>query len=344
MVSITAAIVSGTALPPAGAAPPHPKPRGAFDLQAHRGGIAERTESSRSSFNHALSVGVSTLELDAQITQDDKVVVTHDRKTNPEVCTDTAPANPGDPEFPYVGKYVKDLTLAQLQTLDCGFQQRPGYPQQVPTPGSRMLELSDVFDLVKKRKAHKVGLNIETKVEAGAPEQTAPRQKFVRLVHQEIKRSGLHRQVTVQSFDWGALRQMHRLNPRIPLVALTNYDFLEVGKPGASPWTGGLDVDDFDGDFVRAADALPGVRTVSPVAGFPQGCSMADPDCEPYVTRAMVRRAHVRGLTVVPWTVDDPATFRYLLKVGVDGIITNDPTQARELLCAAGYKLPKPVR
>lgn len=337
------AVLAGVAAP-ATAQPSHPNPRVAFDLQAHRGGMAERTESSLTAFDHALSVGVSTLELDTQITQDGKVVVTHDRKTNPEVCADTAPVAPGDPEYPYVGKYVKDLTLTQLQTLDCGFQQRPGYPDQVPTSGSRMLELSDVFDLVKQRKARHVDLNIETKVEAGAPEETAPRAEFVRLVHREIERSGLRRQVAVQSFDWGALREMNRLDPRIPLVALTNHDFLEVDEPGVSPWTGGVDVDDFGGDFVAAADSLPGVTTLSPVATIPQDCSVASADCEPYVTRDMVRRAHDRGLGVVPWTVDDPATFRHLLETGVDGIITNHPTRAGALLSEAGYKLPKPVR
>lgn len=330
--------------PAVAARPPGPPPRVAFDLQAHRGGIGERTESSISSFDNALHTGVSTLELDTQITKDAKVVVTHDRQTNPDVCRDTAPATPGDPQFPYVGKYVKDLTLAQLKTLDCGFQQRPGYPEQVNTPGSRMIELSDVFDLVKSHRANKVRLNVETKVEAGAPEQTAPREQFVRLVQREIARSGLSRQVTVQSFDWGALRVMNRLDPSLPLVALTNRDFLQVGQPGASPWLGGLDADDFGGDFVAAADAIPGVTTLSPVDGFPQGCSVSDPACEPYVTRDMVQRAHDRRLKVVPWTVDDPATFRYLLSTGVDGIITNYPTRARAILAAEGYKLPKPVK
>jgi glycerophosphoryl diester phosphodiesterase len=102
-----------------------------------------------------------------------------------------------------------------------------------------MVELKDVLGLVKSYKAHNVKLNIETKVEAGAPEQTAPRELFVRRVYEEIHRSGIEDQVTIQSFDWGALKEMHKLAPTYPLVALTNYDFLQVGKPGASPWLGG---------------------------------------------------------------------------------------------------------
>jgi glycerophosphoryl diester phosphodiesterase len=50
-------------------------------------------------------------------------------------------------------------------------------------------------------------------------------------------------------------------------VALTNYDFLQVGMPGASLWLGGIGVDDYDGAVVRAAATGRGVRTLSPVYG-----------------------------------------------------------------------------
>ena len=57
-----------------------------------------------------------------QITEDGQAVVTHDRRVDGAKCLDTAPVTPGDPEFPYVGKYVNTLTLAQVRTLDCGSQ------------------------------------------------------------------------------------------------------------------------------------------------------------------------------------------------------------------------------
>ena len=31
------------------------------------------------------------------------------------------PARPADPKFPSAGELIKDLTLAQIKTLDCGF-------------------------------------------------------------------------------------------------------------------------------------------------------------------------------------------------------------------------------
>ncbi len=78
------------------ARPGYPPDR--FDLQAHRGGIGLVVESTLAAFGNALEIGVSTLELDVQITEDGAAVVTHDRRVSQTTCNDTAPAFPGDPE------------------------------------------------------------------------------------------------------------------------------------------------------------------------------------------------------------------------------------------------------
>jgi glycerophosphoryl diester phosphodiesterase len=313
-----------------------------FDLQAHRGGIGMTTEESLAGFAKAMRLGVSTLELDTQITKDAKVVVNHDRQINPQKCRDTAPVTSGDPMYPYVGKYIKDLTLAEIKTMDCGYQQLPGFPQQEVIKGFRMVELKDVLTLVKRYHANPVKLNIETKVEAGAPEQTAPMVLFVRRVFEEIRASGMEGQVTIQSFAWGALNEMHRLAPAWPLVALTNYDFLQVGQPGASPWLGGVDADTYGGDFVRtAAAAIPGLTALSPNYGFPQNGKVGDLGFRFYPDQAMVSEAHARGLKVIPWTCDDPATVEALMDLGVDGIITNYPNHVRQIMSDRGMRLPK---
>src|SRR5262245_12268555 len=302
-----------------------------FDLQAHRGGIGMTTEETLEGFGKAMRLGVSTLELDTHVTKDEKVVVNHDRQISAQKCRDTAPVTPGDPMYPYVGKYIKDLTLAQIKTMNCGYQRLPDFPEQEVISGFRMVELKDVLDLVKSYHAKQLGLNIETKVEAGAPEQTAPRELFVRRVYEEIHASGIEDQVTIQSFDWGALMLMHQFAPRWPLVALTNFDFLQVGRPGASPWLGGIDADDYGGDFVKAAvAAVPGLTTLSPNYGFPQNGKIGDAGFRFYPDAAMVADAHALGLKVVPWTCDDLPTVAALMDMGVDGIITDYPNYVRQ--------------
>jgi glycerophosphoryl diester phosphodiesterase len=314
--------------------------RGDFDLQAHRGGLGLRTESSLSSFGNALRLGVTTLELDVQITEDGQAVVTHDRKVDARKCADTAPVRVGDPEFPYAGKFVNTLTLAQVKTLDCGSKQLPGFPDQEIAPGSRIPLLREVFDLVKRYRADGVKLNIESKVEAGAPNETAPREQFVQVTAKEIRDAGFADRVSIQSFDWGALMRWRQVAPRLPIVALTNYDFLQTGRPGRSPWLGGLDIDDFGGDPIAAIKSF-GADAFSPVHGFPQGGSVTDPGYRPYVTKEMVNHAHRNGIKVIPWTVDDVPTMAKLIDDGVDGLITDYPDRLRNLLAQRGFRLPR---
>jgi glycerophosphoryl diester phosphodiesterase len=347
-VSLAGTLALGAA--PASAHPGGHQPGGhhrTFDLQAHRGGIALTVENTLPAFDNALALGVSTLELDVQITQDGYAVVTHDRDPSPAKCVDTEPAFPGDPEFPYVPDktYIKDLTLAQVRTLDCGSLRQPQFPGQELHPGERMPLLSEVLNLVNRHRAHQVTLNIETKVEAGAPEQTAPREQFIQVVAREVRKAHLVDQVTIQSFDWGSLMRMSEVEPRFPLVALTNgQQFLQVGAPGASPWLGGLDIDDFPGSiqekFVAAAVSF-GADAVSPVHGDPQGGSVTDPGYVPFTTPELVDAAHDAGLAVVPWTVDDRATMESLMDIGVDGIITDRPDLLRTIMAERHLKLPK---
>ena len=315
-------------------------PAEAFDLQAHRGGLGLTVESTIPAFAKALELGVSTLELDVQITEDRVAVVTHDRRVAGHKCRDTSPATPGDPEFPYVGKYVNTLTLAQVQTLDCGSQRLAAHPGQELHPGERMPTLARVLDLVNAYDAKQVDLNIETKVEAGAPSETAPREQFVQEVVADVRAAGLVDQVTIQSFDLGSLMRMSEVEPRFPLVALTNRDFLQVDQPGASPWLGGIDIDDYDDSLVQAAASF-GADAISPVHGFPQDGKVTDPGYQPYVTAAMVEEAHAAGLAVVPWTVDDKPTMAALMDKGVDGLITDYPDRLRALMAERGLRLPR---
>jgi glycerophosphoryl diester phosphodiesterase len=317
---------------------PAPGPR-QFDLEAHRGGLGLVTESTLQSFANALEVGVTTLELDVQITEDRHAVVTHDRQVSDVKCDDTAAAFPGDPEFPYVGDYVRNLTLAQVRTLDCG-NPLPGFPEQEVVDGARIPLLSEVFALVDCYRANQVWFNIETKVEAGAPEETAPSEQFVQVTLREIREAKVLNRVTIQSFDWGTLMRWGEVEPRLPLVALTNRDFLQIDQAGASPWLGGIDIDDFDDSLVAAAASM-GADAISPVHGFPQNGMVTDPGYEPYVTAEMVAEAHAAGLAVVPWTIDDVATMESLIDSGVDGLITDYPDRLRELLAERGFKLPR---
>ncbi|PRX47618.1 glycerophosphoryl diester phosphodiesterase [Prauserella shujinwangii] len=336
LVAVLVAALLGGATAQAGTRV-HPKE---LDIQAHRGGLGLTVEGTLDAFARAMELGVTTLELDIQITEDGRDVITHDRRINPAKCADTAPVTPGDPEYPYAGKYIKDLTFAQVRTLDCGSQRLPGHPDQRLSPGAKMPTLAELFALAREHRAWHLRFNIETKVEAAAPHETAPREQFVDRVVREVRQSRFARNVTIQSFDWGTLMLMRERAPEFPLVALTVPNFLQVGQPGKSPWLGGLDIDDFGGSPVRAVRTF-GASALSPVHGNPQGGSVTDPGYVPFTTRELVEEAHAAGIKVVPWTVNDKATMHKLIDDGVDGIITDYPDRLREVAAERGFKLPK---
>jgi len=299
---------------------------GSFDLQSHRGGRGQWTEESLAAFGNSLALGVSTLELDTHLTEDGKVVVWHDDTIQANKCIDTAPATAGDPEFPYVGRRVADLSLAQLKTLNCGFKQLPGFPEQDVIEGNRIAELKDVYQLARDRKAGKVRFNVETKVndsEIGG----AGMESLTRAVVAEIQASGMADRTTLQSFDWSSLNLTKQIAPGLTLVALSSGDaWMGVGKPGASPNLGGIDIDDYDGSLPKAA-ADQGYDVVSPTFSS--------------VTPTMIAEAHELGLAVIPWTVNTTADMTRLMDLGVDGIITDYPTRLRAVMEERGLKLPK---
>ena len=53
------------------------------------------------------------------------------------------------------------------------------------------------------------------------------------------------------------------------------------------------------------------------------------------IDRAFVNEAHAAGLKVVPYTIDNARDMRTARAVGVDALISNDPTRARRVLKAA---------
>jgi glycerophosphoryl diester phosphodiesterase len=256
-----------------------------FDLQAHRGGAGLRLENTLDAFGHALDIGVTTLELDVQISLDRQPVVSHERVL---------------PE----GEFISWLPADQLG----------------------LCTLGEVFALVARRHADGVRLNVETKFDVVHPDEVAPRERFAEVVVASVRRAGMVDRVSVQSFDWSVLDLVRAAEPGLALNVLTNTPYLEVGMPGASPWTAGVDIDDFAGD-VAAAAAGRGYTALSP--------------SHTVVTPALVSAAHDAGLQVIPYTVDEQALMSALIDLGVDGLITNRPDLGREVMAAHGLALPR---
>lgn len=301
----------------------------AFDLQGHRGARGLMPENSLPGFAQALSLGVTTLELDLAMTADGQLVVTHDPKLNGDIAQ--------GPDGAYVGEdgpLIRELTLAQVKNYDIGTL-RPGsayagnFRDQQPVPGTSMPTLAEVVALTERASATDVRFNIEVKVNPTRPELTASREDFTRAAVAEIVRLGIVEHTILQSFDWAVLMQAQQLEPALKTAYLTiargRNDNIQRGRSGASPWMGGLDIDDFAGSASKAVKAAGGG------VWSPFFRDLSDEDIE---------EAHALGLQIIPWTVNDPQDMASLIARGVDGIITDYPDRLRSVMAEKSLPLP----
>jgi glycerophosphoryl diester phosphodiesterase len=310
-----------------------------FDLQAHRGGRGEYTEESLHAFDQALSLGVNTLELDIVLTSDNQPLIWHDPKVDDTKCSDTAPATPGDPQFPYVGDLVHDLTLAQIRTLNCD-KVLSSYPDAEPVVGNKIAVLPELFALVTERGADAVRFNIETKIEAEKRADSATPEEFVDVILAAVTAANMTDRVSIQSFDWRTLPLVHQVQPTIPLVALWDETTWKAG----SQWLGPVDFEAVDGDVIAGAKTISGVTILSPgyVNPYPDG-QVPPAGYTLVADKEFVDRAREAGLTVIPWTINDPAVMNAQIDAGAAGIITDYPTRLREVMADRGMPLPTPV-
>ncbi|MEZ4502795.1 MAG: glycerophosphodiester phosphodiesterase [Dehalococcoidia bacterium] len=70
----------------------------------------------------------------------------------------------------------------------------------------------------------------------------------------------------------------------------------------------------------------------SPVEAAARGGSAAVSLAHSLVDAATVEAAHLRGLMVFTWTVDEPADIARVLEAGVDGVCSNLPSRVRAAL------------
>jgi glycerophosphoryl diester phosphodiesterase len=304
-----------------------------FDLQGHRGARGLAPENTLAAFERALDIGVTTLELDIGLTKDKVVVVYHDRTLNPDITRDASGAF-----LAARGAPIASFTLAELQHYDVGrvnVASNYGKPfaTQTPRDGERIPTLRALFDLVVKKNARSIRFNIETKLSPLVPEETATPEQMASALIDEIRRAGVEKRATIQSFDWRTLLIAQKRAPEIATVYLTNQqgqnDTVQRGQPGASPWLGGLDVDDYGGSIPKLVKAAGG--------------AVWSPNFRD-VTEPLVRETRALGLKLIPWTVNEVGDMKRLIEWKVNGIITDYPDRLREVMKGTGMALPTAYR
>ncbi len=259
---------------------------------AHRGGAAVWPENTFTSFEGAIALGFRYLETDLHVTRDGAIVCFHDATLSR--TTDG------------VG-FVKDLTLAELRTLDAGYRfTRDGRTFPYRGQGVTMPTLEEAFALHPELK-----LNVEMK-------QREPRMEA--LLWDAIDRLGVHDRVLVAASSDPLVHRFRRLRERqLP----TSPGIRGVLRFWAASRVG-----------------LAGLRR-PPYAALQVPPSW---DGITVVDRAFVEAAHAQGVHVHCWTIDAPDEMHRLLELGVDGIMTDEPAVLARVFAERGLPLDPGAR
>lgn len=306
----------------------------AFDLQGHRGARGLAPENTLPGFALALSIGVSTLETDIAISRDGVLVISHDRRLNPDITR--------GPDGQFIGNrspLIHQTDFAELQCYDLGrinpaSRYARQHPEQAPLDGTHMPRLADLFALIKKSGNEQVRLALETKLSPLEPADTQAPEPFARALIAAVRAAGMAQRTSILSFDWRTLQVVQKEAPEIGTVYLTAQqdwaDNVAAGQPQPSPWTAGF----------RYAEHGSVPKLIKAAGGRVWSCYHGDLDA------AKVAEAHALGLTVLAWTVNEPAHIARAMDLGVDGIVTDRPDRVRAEMQRRGLALPAatPVR
>jgi len=312
-----------------------------FDLEAHRGGRDVRPENTLYSYAYAIELGATSIECDMQLTKDGQIVMSHNPILNSDITRDEN------------GNYIKNnkydirlMTVDELKKFDVGVMD-PNCGEYYDLHGktqftydAKIPTLEELMQLIQSYGDKNIVLNIETKsypdpASAGYKNNADPK-KFVEVFNNIVKKYNMEDRVVLQSFDWQTLIEMKKLNPNISTSALwqeqpswgRDSESLRRYEKKKSPWLGGLDIKDYQGNPVKAAHAI-GADIISPYYTE--------------ISKQDVDEAHSLGMKVVPWTVNNEKDMNMLLDMGVDGIISDKPWLLKQVLEKRNIKLHTPT-
>ncbi|MEL6141550.1 MAG: glycerophosphodiester phosphodiesterase family protein [Bacteroidota bacterium] len=263
-----------------------------FDWQGHRGCRGLMPENTVPAFLHALEYKeITTLELDVVVSQDGRVVVSHEPWMSEEICT-----SPTGEEIDEK-RSILAMRLDEVQAYDCGNKLHPRFPEQQKMT-IRKPTLDQVFaaveDYCKSNGKVLPHFNIELKyLPEWEQEGFVPSiQDFTGAVLDLISQVGLDSLVNLQCFHPPMLAYIHEQAPDMVLAYLD--EFPEQGSISAKMDSMGFIPEIYSPYFL-------------------------------HLTADHVATAHKLGMKVIPWTINETTDMQQVVALGVDGIITDYP-------------------
>jgi glycerophosphoryl diester phosphodiesterase len=283
---------------------------------AHQGGENEAPSNTMYAFKRALRVGADMLELDVGVTKDGTVVVIHDTTVNSKTNGRGT---------------VSSKTLREIRKLDAAYWFAPRatdhYSHRLPRRAYRFrgvatgrreppkgfrasdFRIPTLAEVLRAFPRTPVNVEIKARTRAEAEAEYVRNAEVLAEALRDTKRQNL----IVTSFNQAAVDRFHELVPGIDLAP---------GIDGAAAW------------LLGGGSPGEGVAAFQVPITFRFGERLLE-----ITTADNVARAHADGYAWQNWFSsddrDEAATWRRLVGMCVDGIMTNFPTSLERVLARA---------
>ncbi len=269
-----------------------------FDVQGHRGARGIMPENTIQAMLKGVDLGVTTLQMEIVISRDRQAVVSQEPYFNHEFSLTPAGKQIGLKDEKKYNIFKMDYE--EVKKFDVGSKVHARFPGQQKFKAYKPL-LADLIDSVeahvKLSRLSKPDYNIETKlIRKGDGEFQPTPEEFVEIIMDIVKRKKLEKRVIIQSFDMRSLQYLHQKYPKIRTS---------------------LAIDEKE-DFENNIKDLGFKPTIySPYSVL--------------VGKSLVDKCHSAGIKIIPWTVNSIQDLKYLMSLGVDGIVTDYPNLMGQL-------------
>ncbi|WEK19777.1 MAG: glycerophosphodiester phosphodiesterase family protein [Candidatus Pedobacter colombiensis] len=270
-----------------------------FMLIGHQGARGIMPENTIPGMIKALELNANVLNMGVVISKDEQVVLSHEPYFNNEISTrpDGKPITFKDEKTYNMFK----MNYAEIKKFDVGNKIHKRFPGQMKLNAYKPL-LAEVIDsveaYVKVKKLAKPIYSIETSlIRKGDGEFQPDPSVFIERIMEIVKAKKLTKRVIIQSLDVRTLQYLHEHYPTIKTSLMI----------------------DEKQDFEDAVQVLGFTPTYY----------------SPYyvlVGKGLVDRCHAAGVKIIPWTVNSAKDMKYLINLGVDGVITDYPNQYNRVM------------
>lgn len=270
-----------------------------MDVQGHRGYRGLYPENTINGFLKALDAGVNTLEMDVVISNDIRVVVSHEPYFSHEIAT--GPDGEEITQKTELTYNIYRMNYNDIKMFDVGLKPHPRFPDQKKAAAIKPL-LVDVIEAVEayveEHELESPNYNIELKRQADYDHTYHPNANiFSKLVLQVLSVMNIEDRTTLQAFDISTLQKLRELNPEVPLALLVENDMSIT-------------------ENINALGFKPDV--------YSPNFKLIDTETVTY--------CKLEEIKIIAWTVNKEADIRHMIDLGVDGIISDYPDRVIDIL------------